>query len=56
MKKFQETKGELTFKELDTFLKDKIGLESIRTNNKAQTPQVLYSEELSNDWGKLKLK
>ena len=50
MKKFQETKGELTFKELDIFLKDKIGLESIRTNNKAQTPQVLFSDEVKDKW------
>ncbi|MSP64616.1 MAG: hypothetical protein EXR16_03170 [Bacteroidetes bacterium] len=56
LKKFQETKGEVSFSELGSFLKDNVGLESVRTNSKKQTPQVLISDKVKDIWGQLKLK
>lgn len=56
LKKFQETNGNVSFSELDTFLKDNVGLESVRTNSKKQNPQVLVSPTETGNWGKLKLK
>jgi hypothetical protein len=56
LKKFQETKGDVSFSELDSFLKDKVGLESVRTNSKKQSPQVLYSFDKTDSWSTLKLK
>ncbi len=56
LKKFQETKGDVSFSELDSFLKEKVGLESIRTNSKKQSPQVLFSPEEIDKWGSFKLK
>ena len=56
LKKFQETKGDVSFSELDSFLKENISLESIRTNSKTQSPQVLFSPEEIDKWGKWKLK
>ncbi|MEI6749714.1 MAG: caspase family protein [Bacteroidota bacterium] len=56
LKKFQETKGNVSFLELSTFIKDKVAIESLRTNSKNQTPQVLFSPEETENWGKLRLK
>jgi hypothetical protein len=55
LKKFQETKGNISFKELDSYLKYEVGLESVRTNSIQQTPQVLYSNEQKDNWEKLSL-
>lgn len=56
LKKFQESKGEVSFLDLSTYIKEKVGLESVRTNSKSQNPQVLMSEELEKSWEKLRLK
>jgi hypothetical protein len=56
LKKFQESQGNFTYSELDTYLKSKVGLESVRTNSKSQNPQVLVSPEQLDNWGKWKLK
>ena len=55
LKKFQETKGNVSFAELDAYLKAKIKLESVRTNNKQQSPQTLFSTEMTEKWNNLKL-
>ena len=55
-KKLQETNGDILYSELSTSLKDKIGLESVRANNKKQNPQVLLGIETTEVWGKFKLK
>ena len=55
LKKFQETKGDISFKELDSYLKYEVGLESVRTNSVQQTPQVLYSVEEKDNWEKWNL-
>ena len=56
LKKLQETKGDISFSKLYTFLKEKVIFESVLTNNKKQTPQVLFSSEIINSWGEWKLK
>jgi len=56
LKKLQETNGDILYSELSTSLKDKIGLESVRVNNKKQNPQVLLGTETTEVWGKFKLK
>lgn len=55
LKKFQETKGDISFKELDSYLKYEVGLESVRTNSVQQTPQVLFSIEEKDNWEKSSL-
>ena len=56
LKKLQETNGDVNYKELADYLKEKITLESVLENNKKQTPQVLFSTDVTIDWGKWKLK
>jgi hypothetical protein len=50
LKKFQETRGELSYKELADYLKEKVGLESVLLNDKEQNPQVNVSPTVKNDW------
>lgn len=56
LKKLQDSKGDVSFSELSNYLKEKVELESVRTNSKNQSPQTLMSEELRDSWGGLRLK
>jgi len=56
LKKIQESGGELSLKELSTYLKEKVALESLLINNKEQSPQTNVSNELSGKWEKWNLK
>ena len=56
LKKFQETKGDVSFSELGTFLTDKVGRQSLSINHKDQSPQTLFSNDVKDTWGKWKLK
>ena len=56
LKIIQETKGELTYKELSDFLLEKINLESVLINSKEQNPQILVSYDILNIWGLWKFK
>ncbi len=56
LKKLQETKGEFTYAELNTYLRENVGLESVRTNSKKQNPQVLISPEIEKNWQEWRLK
>ncbi len=56
LKKLQESKGDVTFSDLSTFLKEKVSLESVRTNSKSQNPQTLYSQDLQDAWSSFKFK
>jgi hypothetical protein len=51
LKKAQESKGDFTFSELDSYLKENVKLESIRTNNKNQNPKIIFSADREYDWG-----
>lgn len=55
LKKIKDSKGDITYEELDSYLKEKVGLESIRVNNKIQTPQVLISSEMKDKWQSINL-
>ena len=50
LKSWQERSGGGTFLDLANHLKSKVGLESVRTNNKEQNPQVLYSTGVADAW------
>jgi len=50
LKFWQENLAEGTYGELAERLRRQVGLESVRTNNKEQTPQVLYSDGVEEEW------
>jgi hypothetical protein len=56
LKKLQESKGDLTYGELAGYLKNKVGLESLRVNGKPQDPEVNVSYNILNDWKNWKLR
>lgn len=55
LQKIKETEGHITLDELADFLKEKISVESILTNNKEQTPQVKVGQQIFEDWKNWKL-
>jgi hypothetical protein len=55
LKKLQETKGDISAKELALYLKEKVGIESVLINNKEQNPQARTSAEATEKWGKWKM-
>jgi len=55
-KKLQDTKGDITYKELGDYLKDKVSLESVVVNSKEQNPQIIVNPELNDVWESWKLK
>jgi hypothetical protein len=50
LKKLQETKGKVTYKELADYLSEQVGLNSIRINDKEQNPQVNISPDAQSIW------
>ena len=50
LKKLQETKGKVSYKELSDYLSEKVGLNSIRINDKEQNPQVNISPDALSVW------
>lgn len=56
LKKLKETKGKVTFGELDDFLRKSVSRKSIVANNKAQTPQTQCSPQMLNSWKSMTLK
>lgn len=56
LKRLRETAGECTLKELGTYICEEVEKQSVVTNGKEQTPVVLTSPELGNEWQKLRLK
>jgi hypothetical protein len=56
LKKLQETKGEVDYKSLSTYIQDNVKLKSVLINNKVQTPQTNGSLSISEIWGSWKLK
>lgn len=49
LKKLKETRGEISYKMLYDYLKQQVGIESVRTN-KEQDPVVNFSPEVSGQW------
>jgi parvulin-like peptidyl-prolyl isomerase len=55
LKKLQDTKGDVTFKDLNDYLKLNVNKESI-LNGKPQTPDILFSTDIKDAWGNWKMK
>ncbi len=49
-KKLQETKGDVTYGDLEKYIRDKVSIESLRINNKAQDPKASVSFDAENEW------
>ncbi|MEA3316734.1 MAG: caspase family protein [Bacteroidota bacterium] len=56
LKKLQESSGNLSYKELSNYLKEKISVESLIINNKEQTPQINISPTIDKNWTDWNLK
>lgn len=56
LKKLQETSGEATLGELADYIIENVGKDSLKKNLKSQTPTVISSDEMGNQWQTLKLK
>lgn len=56
MQKLQESKGETTLGELFNYVQDRVQKQSVVVNKKVQTPTVLSSPTIGDDWKLWKLK
>lgn len=56
LKKMQESKGDVTLKELGDYISTNVSQKATNVNNKEQTPTVIASDAISVDWEKKKLK
>lgn len=55
LKKLNETKGDVTLGELESYICEKVAQESVVTNGKSQTPTVIPSVDVNDNWRNLKL-
>lgn len=56
LKKLQETKGNVTLGELGNYVKKEVSQYSIVNNGKSQTPSIMASQVLGDNWKNMKLK
>ena len=56
LKKIQETKGDISYNDLEKYLSKNVSVESLKVNRKQQDPKVNFSPQISNIWGGWKLK
>jgi hypothetical protein len=56
LKKLQETKGNVTLKELTEYINTNVSQQSIVVNQKLQTPQVQFSDQIKDTWTGMLLK
>lgn len=56
LKKIQETKGNVTLKELSSYVEDNVKKNSLAVNRKLQTPSTSVSGNLANTWATKKLR
>ena len=56
LKKLQETKGNVTYGELDRFLLDQVSRRSVVANGREQNPTVAASESFDNIWQNMTVK
>ena len=56
LKKLQESKGEVTYGELGKYIKEQVSRRAIVINEKSQTPTVIPSSSMGENWKKMKLK
>lgn len=50
LKKLQETKGNATLGELSDYIKDQVERQSIVTNGKLQSPSIMATSSIGNEW------
>ena len=55
LKKIQETKGIVTYGQLNKYLQENVSLESLRVNGKAQDPRVNVSSNVQEIWPTLQI-
>ena len=55
LKKLNETKGDVTLGELGSYICEKVAQESVVSNGKSQTPTVVPSVSIVDNWKNLKL-
>lgn len=56
LKKLQESKGDVSLQELGDYVTSSVKRKSIVANGKSQTPSVVSSANLADDWKNLKLR
>jgi uncharacterized caspase-like protein len=56
LKKLQESQGEIDYSNLFNAVAKNVSIESLRINEKAQDPQILFGDQLLNEWGNWKVK
>jgi len=54
LKKLQETKGNVTYKDLNDYLRQNVSLYSLRINKAEQDPVVKFAIKLGNEWESFK--
>ncbi len=55
LKKIQESKGEVNYKDLSDYISRQVSFESVNKNNKEQNPQIRLSDDIGSDWEKWKM-
>ena len=50
LKKLQETKGDVTLGELGDYIKEQVERQSIVTNGKLQSPSIMATSSIGNEW------
>ena len=56
LKKLQETKGEATLGEINSYISEQVMRQSVVVNSKSQTPTVVSSVKMADKWKNIKLK
>lgn len=56
LKKLQESKGEATLGEINSYISEQVMRQSVVVNSKSQTPTVVSSVKMADKWKSLKLK
>lgn len=56
LKKLQESKGNVSLKDLSDYVKENVKISSLKVNGKSQTPSVQVSGDLSKTWTSKKMR
>ena len=56
LKKLKESAGAVTYGELGTYIKNSVGVESLRVNRKSQDPEIRSSDQAAPSWESWTLK
>jgi hypothetical protein len=56
LKKIQETKGNINYKDLAEYIKSEVQLNSVKINSKDQNPEILFNPQIEGEWENWNLK